>query len=166
MRRVWIWGLAIVLLAAGCRPQAREAEVAVFFAKVEGSSTSVVAVPRTVPRGSVAAMLAAALRAMVEGPTVSERAQGLLTMLPAGTRLRSVRVQDGVVFADFTREVEQGGGSASMLGRFWQIVYTATQFPEAPRVQILIEGQRRQAMGGEGVIIENPIGRPPQPPRF
>jgi spore germination protein GerM len=53
-----------------------------------------------------------------------------------------------------------------MLARFWQIVYTATQFPVAPRVRILIEGQQRESMGGEGVVIDRPIERPAAPPRF
>lgn len=166
MRRAWIWVLLIALASAGCRPRGGVVVVSVFFTKAEGPSSGVVEVARTVPQGDAPAMLRDALEAMLAGPTAAERAQGLVTSIPAGTRLRSVRVQDGIVRADFSREVEQGGGSASMLGRFWQIVYTATQFPAIPRVQILIEGQERQAMGGEGVIIEKPVSRPPSPPRF
>ncbi len=53
-----------------------------------------------------------------------------------------------------------------MLARLWQIVYTGTQLPAAQQVRLLIEGQDRQALGGEGVMIEKPIGRPPAFPRF
>lgn len=158
--------LAVVLAAAGCRPRAATADVSVFFTRAEGTAFTVAEVRRTVPRGSAEEILAAAVRALLEGPTEDERARGLATAIPSGTQVRGVRIQDGVARADFSREIESGGGSASMLGRFWQIVYTATQLREARRVQILIEGQERQAMGGEGVIIEHPAARPPVPPRF
>jgi len=158
--------LLVALAAAGCRPRQPTVEVAVFFTRSLGNAFTVAEARRTVPRGGTEQLLAAALAALLEGPTAAEQARGLATAIPAGTRLRGVRIQDGVVRVDFSREVESGGGSASMLGRFWQIVYTATQFPGAGRVQILIEGQERRAMGGEGVVIEQPVARPGAPPRF
>ncbi len=158
--------LLVALAAAGCRPRPAMVEVSLFFTRSEGSAITLAEVHRRVPRGGTEALIAATLTALLTGPTAEERAQGLSTSVPTLTRLRGVHVQGGVVRADFSGEIEAGGGSASMLGRFWQIVYTATQFPQAPRVQILIDGQERQAMGGEGVIIEQPVGRPPTPPRF
>ncbi len=110
--------------------------------------------------------LAAAIRELLAGPTPEERRAGLTTSIPAGTRLRSLHLEDGVVIVDFSGEVESGGGSSSMLGRLWQIVYTATQFSQAPRVRILIDGQARDAMGGEGVLIDRPLARPPSLPQF
>ncbi len=53
-------------------------------------------------------------------------------------------------------EIESGGGSAIMLARFWQLVYTATQFPHAPQVRILVDGVAKSALGGEGVLIDRP----------
>lgn len=158
--------LVILLAAAGCRPRGATAEVSVFFVRAEGTAFTVAEARRTVPRGGAEDLLAAALAALLEGPTEDERARGLSTAIPSGTRLRGVRIQDGTARVDFSREVESGGGSASMLGRFWQIVYTATQFREARAVRIVIDGQERQAMGGEGVIIEHPVPRPPDLPRF
>jgi spore germination protein GerM len=158
--------LLIVFAASGCRPRPATAEVSVFFARSEGNAIALVEVRRAVPRGETAAVVTAALNELLKGPTAEERARGLSTSMPPATRLRGVEIRNGVVRADFSREVEAGGGSASMLGRFWQIVYTATQFRDAPKVQILIEGQQREAMGGEGVIIGQPVSRPPTPPRF
>ncbi len=112
------------------------------------------------------AVVRAALMELLRGPTTVERASGYSTAIPEGTRLLGVQVAGDIIYADFSGEVESGGGSASMLGRFWQIVYTATQDPGAPRVRILINGEQRQAMGGEGVIIDHPLSRPAQPPTF
>lgn len=142
------------------------ATVTVYFVRDDGTAGTVVPVTRTVRARGTAPLAAAALRALLAGPTEAERASGLTTAIPAGTGLRSVRLERGAVIADFSRSVESGGGSASMLGRFWQIVYTATQFPDASRVRILIDGQQRESMGGEGVLIDKPIARPATVPRF
>ncbi|HEY3247484.1 MAG TPA: GerMN domain-containing protein [bacterium] len=153
------------------RPVPATAEV--YFVRSQFDADTIAAVSRTVsvPRlpgiGSPrAALVRAALLEMLRGPTTVERASGFSTAIPEGTRLLGLRIADDVVYADFSGEVESGGGSASMLGRFWQIVYTATQDPLAPRVRILINGRQRQAMGGEGVIIDHPLDRPAQPPNF
>ncbi|TMI83734.1 MAG: hypothetical protein E6H04_02370 [Bacillati bacterium ANGP1] len=58
----------------------------------------------------------------------------------------------------------RGGGSTSMLARVWQVVYTATQFADAPEVQILVDGRRVEALGGEGVMIGSPLRRRATPP--
>lgn len=159
--------LLLPLLFAGCaRRPAGEAQVSIFFTRSEGTAFVLAEATRTVPEGDPRAVLTAALTELLRGPTAEEQAAGLSTAIPAGTTLRGVRLEGGVAHVDFSREVESGGGSASMLGRMWQIVYTATQFPQASRVQILIDGSRREAMGGEGVIIAAPLARPQTPPRF
>jgi spore germination protein GerM len=162
--------LAVVLLAAlalqGCRRAPGGTDASIFFTRTEGAAFTVAAVRRTVTGTDTAARVRGALEALLAGPTELERGQGLSTAIPQGTTLRSVRVEDGIVWADFSAEIDSGGGSASMLGRFWQVVYTATQFPDAPRVRILIEGEARDTLGGEGVIIDHPVARPQTPPRF
>lgn len=170
-------GLATVLVAVlailwwTSRPQT--ATIEVYFirsqltADVLAPVTRPVSLPRLpgvgVPR---TAAVRAALQELVKGPTPVEQATGLSSAIPDGTRLLGVRIAGGIVYADFSGEIESGGGSASMLGRLWQIVYTATQPAGAPRVRILINGQERQAMGGEGVIIDHPLARPATPPTF
>jgi spore germination protein GerM len=162
------WGLLLagILAISGCRRAPGTAEISLFFVRTEPSAFSLAEVHRTVPRGGAEDLARAALEALLAGPSPEEQAQGLHSTIPRGTRLRSVRIRDGVVWADFTAEVTSGGGSASAQGRFWQIVYTATQFPGVPRVQFLVEGQVRQVLTGEGVIIDEPIGRRETPPRF
>ncbi len=143
-----------------------QATVSVYFVRGEGAGSALREVGRTVRGRGIQTLLASAIRELLAGPTPEERRAGLTTAIPAGTRLRSLHLENDVVIVDFTGEVESGGGSSSMLGRLWQIVYTATQFPQAPRVRILIDGQARDAMGGEGVLIDRPLGRPPALPHF
>jgi len=175
--RAAVIGLVIVLVGALAgwwwfsRPAT--AEVEVYFVRSSLSGDTVVPVSRkvSIPRlpgmgSGQGAAVRAALQELLNGPTTVERARGLGTEIPEGTRLLGLRIAGGVVYADFSAEVESGGGSASMLGRLWQIVYTATQDSLAPRVRILITGEERPAMGGEGVIIDHPLPRPAQPPTF
>ena len=169
MKRVLPW---IVVLASAAaliwwtqiRPQQTSA-IVYFTGPVDGATT-IVAVPRVVAGRGAEAVLRAALGALLTGPTAQERARGLSTEIPAGTRLRGVAVREGVATIDLSEAVATGGGSHSMRARLWQIVYTATQHPAAPQAQVLVEGQQRPGLGGEGVVIDRPIGRPPVFPRF
>lgn len=158
--------LILALCLFGCRPRPTTAEVSVYFTRSEGTTITLAEVRRAVPRGDATRLLQGALTELLKGPTTEERERGLTSSIPSGTRLLGVEHGEGVARVNLSREVEQGGGSASMLGRFWQIVYTSTQFREAPRAQILIEGQVQEAMGGEGVIIGQPVVRPNTIPRF
>lgn len=157
---------AAVVLAVWWWLRPVQATVSVYFVRGEGTSSVLQEVGRTVRGRGTQTLLTSAIRELLAGPTPEERRAGLTTAVPAGTRLRGLQLENDVVIVDFTGEVESGGGSSSMLGRLWQIVYTATQFPQAPRVRILIDGQARDAMGGEGVLIDRPLGRPPALPHF
>lgn len=114
-------------------------------------------VRRIVPRTTGVA--AAALRALLRGPTSAERTAGYGTTIPVGTALRGVSVSGRVATVDLTRRYESGGGSLSMLLRVAQVVYTATQFPTVDRVAFRLDGQPTEAIGGEGVIVAPPVGR-------
>jgi hypothetical protein len=103
--------------------------------------------------------LATAMRALLAGPTDEELGAGLHSEIPAGTGLRGASFRNDVATVDLTSGFESGGGSASMLMRVAQVVYTLTQFPSINRVRFKIEGDAREAIGGEGVVVEPPVGR-------
>jgi len=50
-------------------------------------------------------------------------------------------------------------GIEGYAGQLKQVVYTATAFPTVQDVQILIEGSKRDYLGGEGVFIGKPLSR-------
>jgi len=124
------------------------------------------AVRRPAPPGPLEARLTAAMRGLLAGPSPEERRAGIASEIPAGTGLRGVRVAPGTVTVDLTSTFGRGGGSTSMLARVWQVVYTATQSPDAPAVQITLDGRRVEALGGEGVMIGAPLERRAVPPSF
>ncbi len=167
------WLLAAAILAGGAAAalwlaHPRAATVDVFFVQFDPTSHRGTLVPVRRPASSAEAdgRLRAALEALLASPSSDERRRGIVSEVPGGTALRGVRIENGVVSVDLTAAFARGGGSASMLARVWQVVYTATQFREASQVQILLDGRRVEALGGEGVMIGRLLRRPQMLPTF
>jgi hypothetical protein len=106
-----------------------------------------------------AARARASLTALLGGPTVAERRAGYASAVPAGTVLRDVALGRGLLTVDPSRRFEAGGGSLSMQLRVAQVVFTATQFPTVRRVAFRLDGRPVEAIGGEGVVVQPPVGR-------
>jgi hypothetical protein len=159
--------LAVCLaLAAGCTddesaappatdatPAAETTAIAVYLLRDE----RIAAVRRRIAQTPRVAR--AAIEALLAGPTAGELAAGLVTAVPPGTTLRDVTVADGVATVDLSGAFDDGGGSASMLGRVAQVVATLTQFPTVRRVAFRLDGEPVKAIGGEGVAVDPPLGR-------
>jgi spore germination protein GerM len=100
------------------------------------------------------------LQALIAGPTNAETAKGLRSLIPAGTRILSTVVKDGVATINLSEEFQFNQyGIEGYLGQLSQIVFTATAFSTVKSVQFLIEGQRRDYLGAEGVWIGTPLAR-------
>ena len=102
---------------------------------------------------------AAAVRALLEGPTAAEREAGLGTEIPDGTQLLGLSIDGGVATVDLSGEFESGGGSLSMLARVAEVVYTLTQFPSVEKLRFELGGKAVQAIGREGIVVDSPVGR-------
>jgi spore germination protein GerM len=101
-----------------------------------------------------------AMETLLTGPTAEDQADGLTSSIPAGTRLLGLRITPaGVAEVDLSGEFASGGGSLSMLTRIAQVVYTLTSFPTVRSVRFLIDGERVEAIGGEGVTVDHPLTR-------
>lgn len=112
---------------------------------------------RTVP--TTAGVARAAMLQLLKGPSATERAAGLLTTIPAGTKLLGLSISGGVASVNLSRRFESGGGSLSMMLRVAQVVHTLTQFATVKKVRFLLDGVAVESIGGEGIIVSPPIGR-------
>jgi hypothetical protein len=66
---------------------------------------------------------------------------------------------DGVATVDLSGEFDDGGGSASMLARLAQIVFTVTQLSTVDRVWFRIDGEPVRVFSSEGIVLDRPQRR-------
>lgn len=98
-----------------------------------------------------------ALEQLLAGPTAGERAAGLRSEIPDGTRLLDVRVADGVATVDLSGEFQAGGGPRSLPARLAQVVFTLTQFPTVEGVAVLLDGRPLTSVAG--MSLPDPMRR-------
>ena len=132
---------------------------AYFFLGSFVDNAGLVPVLREIPRTE--AVGAAAMRALLDGPNDAELGArpAMYTVVPEGTRFLGLQIEDGIATVNLSREFEQGGGSASVLGRLAQVVYTLTQFPTVDGVRFELDGEPVTVFSGEGVVLDAPVNR-------
>ena len=120
-------------------------------------SEGLVAVLREVP--ATKSIARAAVTAVLGGPTSGEKNRSITSAIPDGSQLLGLAIDGGVATVDLSNEFESGGGSASVLTRLGQVVYTLTQFPTVKSVVFQIEGVTKHTFSGEGVVLDKPSTR-------
>lgn len=106
------------------------------------------------------APLTDSLKFLLEGPSDVEKKSGCRSLIPDGTRLIGVSVRDGIATVNFSGEFEFNSfGIEGSLAQLMQVVYTATYFSTVKSVQILIDGQKKDYLGSEGVWVGSPLSR-------
>jgi hypothetical protein len=120
-------------------------------------SAGLVAVLREVP--GTKAVATAAMNVLLAGPTSAEGGASISTAVPDGSQLLGIAISSGVATVNLSSEFESGGGSASVLTRLGQVVYTLTQFPSVKSVLFQIESKPANVFSSEGIVLDKPVGR-------
>lgn len=79
--------------------------------------------------------------------------------IPEGTQLLGVTERGNDVYVNLSEEFQFGGGSMSMTGRLAQVIYTATSINPDTQVWLEIDGDLLEVLGGEGLILDQPLTR-------
>lgn len=138
-------------------PAERTTRATIFLIRVTDDGRIVAeAVPRTL--SFTTSPLRRSIEALIEGPDSADHNRGLLTLVPAGTRLLGARIENGTAFLSFNDAFRFNPmGLEGHLAQLQQVVLTATAFPTVDSVQILIDGQVMDYLGGDGVYIGRPL---------
>jgi spore germination protein GerM len=99
------------------------------------------------------------LESLITGPSSAEERQGMISLIPADTRVLSAVIAGSTARINFSEEFQYNtAGMEGFAAQLIQIIWTATEFPNVQDVQILIEGNRIDHLG-EGIPIWNPLNR-------
>lgn len=121
-------------------PTPATAKLKVYYSRVVNNDIEFVPVERNVPR--TVAVGRAAITELLKGPTPEEKAQGLYNPIPSNARLLSLKIVDGVAYADFDEALQfQVGGSLRVMAIRKVITLTLLQFSTVQKVIISIEGR-------------------------
>ncbi|QDR79578.1 GerMN domain-containing protein [Sporomusa termitida] len=84
----------------------------------------------------------------------------LVSVMPAGTKMKNLTVKDHVAYVDFDDKLikKNVGGSASETLLVGAIVNTLTEFPDIHKVQILVEGKKINTITGH-MDTSEPLSR-------
>ncbi len=139
----------------------KETVVYIFLVQQNDNNVYLVPVKRKISYyGKIENRIENTLKELLKGPTEEEKKNGFSTSLNENVRILNVKMEEDTVNLDFSKEVEEGGGTSLMETRIAQIVCTATQFPEVKKVRFLIEGKTIEYFSGEGItIVEKPVSR-------
>ena len=134
-------------------PAQETMKVRVYYSRDEKMSAHARVLPKTDAVG------AAAVKALLEGPTAEEKDAGVVTNIPEGTTFLGLTIKDGIATVDLSKEYASGGGSLSMAMRLAEVVFTLTQFPSVQGVNFRLDGEPVEVFGGEGLILDHPVNR-------
>ncbi|MCR5699435.1 MAG: GerMN domain-containing protein [Treponemataceae bacterium] len=130
------------------------------FVQIDDSDGSIIRreTIRTVEKNT--SPLTTALNALITGPNASEAQKGYISIIPPNTKLLGARITNKTAILNFNEDFTYNSyGVQGQITQLMQIVYTATSFSTIDNVQFLIEGQKIDYLGGEGVWIGSPLSR-------
>lgn len=134
-------------------PTAQTARI--YWLKNTSNNLELVTEPVTVDTKQSNAVLEQAFKKLLAGPTDA----ALSSTIPEGTKLRGVTIQNDGIHVNLSQEFTTGGGSASMSSRLAQVLYTATTLEPNAKVWIAVESKQLEVLGGEGLLLEQPLTR-------
>ena len=97
-----------------------------------------------------------AIKELISAPTQWEKNKGLSSEIPVGTKILSVREGSNNILIDLSSAFESGGGAESTYIRVHQLIKTAQANTNLP-VFLYINGKQADVIGGEGVMIKQPL---------
>lgn len=127
----------------------------IYWLKDNGKNLALAPQPVKIAATQPNQVLEKAFQNLLAGPTEGSDS----TTIPQGTKLLGLKVNNDEVHVNLSEDFTSGGGSSSMMGRVGQVVYTATTINPNAKVYIDVNGKKLDVLGGEGVVLDQPLTR-------
>lgn len=97
-----------------------------------------------------------AIQSLISGPKPNEKSLGVYSEIPSSTRILSITESSNKVVINLNSSFENGGGTESIYKRIYQLIKTAKRNTNKP-VYLYINGNKADVIGGEGIMINQPL---------
>ena len=94
--------------------------------------------------------------ALVNGPKPEEKQKGVYSEIPNSAQVINISEQHDRVIVNLNSSFVNGGGADSLYKRLYQLIKTVKLNSDLP-VYLYIDGQKADVVGGEGIIINQPL---------
>lgn len=138
-------------------PATNEKEATVYWLESNGTGFNLQAqgIQVQADKSNPSEFLEAAFNSLLAGPTEGSGS----TAIPKETKLLGIKAEGDEVRVNLSEDFQFGGGSAAMIGRVGQVVYTATALNPNAKVFLELDGEQIEVLGGEGLELEQPLTR-------
>jgi spore germination protein GerM len=136
---------------------ANKKSMPVYFLKMIDNEPRLMPLRRKIISGE--AKLKNALDNLITGITENEKKLGYYSEIPKNTKIIEIKEDKFRAVINLSKDFESGGGSSSMVFRLEQLVNTALDNVSQKPVYLELEGKRVDYIGGEGVIVPQPLSR-------
>jgi len=132
--------------------------VNVYFMKKKGQQNFVIKPVKREITGETS-KISLAINELLKAPSQKEQSEGYYTEIPSKTTVISVKETSKEAVINLSRDFESLGGSTSMSYRLKQLVNTALDAEKTKPVFLELNGQRVSFIGGEGVLVNQPLSK-------
>ncbi|MBN1501248.1 MAG: GerMN domain-containing protein [Spirochaetes bacterium] len=137
--------------------KAVESEISVFYLVFQNDETlKYVPVKSTVKSDNI---YADAMRILIAGPSASLKAKGYQSAFPEGVKVNDVKIKNRIAVIDLNSKIRENAVGDILTARINQIFYTMKNFPEIDGIEIRIDGNAVNTLGGDGHVFNWPLKR-------
>lgn len=98
-----------------------------------------------------------AIKELLKGPNLIEKSMGAYSEIPQNTKLLGIKHSSNKIVIDLSSDFQYGGGTDSVYSRMMQLIKTAISNAENKKVYLYLDGKQVNIIGGEGIMITQPL---------
>ncbi len=127
-----------------------------FIGKNEHNEEVYKAVKRVYNKDVDGSKIRFAVNSLIRGPKQEEQQRGVYTEIPSGSQVINITEMPDKVVVNLNSSFVIGGGTESLYKRLYQLIKTVKLNTSLP-VYLFIDGQRADVVGGEGIMLAQPL---------